>query len=73
MFGNNMLINMACNYAERSEGLREQYRAMSQDYLQGRIDQYKEGLIPNIPLVSYIFEPQEIEVIKSVLEEKLQE
>tara|TARA_Y100000034_G_scaffold34689_1_gene42591 strand:- start:886 stop:1107 length:222 start_codon:yes stop_codon:yes gene_type:complete len=71
MYSKPDLINAACDYAERSERLREQYRTMSLDYLKGRIDQYDEGLLPNLPLVGRLFIPQEIRVMKSVLEEKL--
>jgi len=71
MYSKPDLINAACDYAERSERLRDNYRKKSQDYLQGRIDQHSEGLIPNLPLVGRLFEPQEIMVMRSVLEEKL--
>lgn len=70
MYSKPDLINAACDYAERSERLRENYRELSQDYLQGRIDQYDEGIVPNIPLVGRFLESQEIRVMRSVLEEK---
>ena len=73
MYSKPDLINAACDYAERSKRLRKQYIAMSQDYLKGRIDQYDKGLLPNLPLVGRLFMPQEIRVMKSVLEEKLEE
>lgn len=73
MYSKPDLINAACDYAERSERLRKQYIAMSKDYLKGRIDQYDEGLLPNLPLVGRLFIPQEIRIMKSVLEEKLEE
>jgi hypothetical protein len=73
MYSKPDLINAACDYAERSERLRSNYREMSQDYLQGRINQYDEGLIPNIPLVGRVLEPQEIRIIRSVLEEKIKQ
>jgi len=57
-------------YLEREERLREDCDGMSRNYLQGRIDQYNESAIPNIPLVGRFFEPHEIRVMKSVLEEK---
>lgn len=73
MYSKPDLINAACDYAERSERLRGNYRGMNQDYLQGRIDQHDEGLVPNIPLVGRLFESQEIRVMRSVLEEKTRE
>ena len=66
----NQLVNAACEYAERSERLRENYGEMSKDYLEGRIDQYDEGLLPNIPLLGSILESQEIRIMRSVLEDK---
>ena len=69
----NQLVNAACEYAERSERLRVNYRKMSKDYLEGRIDQYGEGLLPNIPLLGSILESREIRIMKSILEEKSKE
>ncbi|MBU1198309.1 MAG: hypothetical protein KKF46_04540 [Nanoarchaeota archaeon] len=71
MYNKPVFLIAVCDYAERSEKLRGKYRKMSQDYLQGRIDQYDKGFIPNIPLVGRLFAPQEIDVMKSVLEEKI--
>jgi hypothetical protein len=73
MYSKPDLINAACDYAKRSERLREQYKSMSTDYLKGRVDQYNEGFLPNLPLIGRLFKPQEIRVMSSVLEEKLKE
>ncbi|NQU78873.1 hypothetical protein HQ545_03830 [Candidatus Woesearchaeota archaeon] len=73
MYSKPDIINAACDYAERSERLRGNYRGMSQDYIQGRIDQYDEGFTSNIPFIGHLLEPQEIKVMKSVLEEKIRE
>jgi len=74
MFGDNRLIHAACDYAEMSERFRSKYRRKSKDYLQGRIDQYdhSDG-IHNFPLIGQLFEPQEVRIIRSVLEEKIEE
>ncbi len=71
MIGNNRMINAACDYAERSERLRKEYEMMSQDYLQGKIDQHDECFILNIPLIGRLLESQEIRVMRSVLEKKI--
>lgn len=73
-FGDNRLVYATCDYADRSEILRNRYRKMSRDYLQGRIDQYdnSDG-IHHFPWIGQLFEPQEVRVIRSVLEEMLEE
>jgi hypothetical protein len=67
---NNRLVNAALDYAEESERLRGSYEKMNPDYLKGRIDQYDEGVLPNIPLVGRFFQPREIRLMRFVLEEK---
>lgn len=68
----NTLANAACDYAEKEERLRGKCREMSEDYLQGRIDQYDESFVSYLPF-GHLLEPQEIRIMKSVLEEKTRE
>ena len=70
MIGNG-LVNSACNYAERSENLREKYWARSKEYLQGRLDQHDESSLANIPFIGSFLESQKIRIMRSVLEEKI--